>query len=120
MLPAPWLIALALVVGLLVLIPARRLRIAGFSSRTIGLYALGVWGLAMLVAIRPVGGRVVVPILLVAYLAPFVGAPDQVRRFVDRGRRPPPAGRPPLKDVTPPATGTDDAAAIPTDPSDRA
>ena len=105
MLPAPWLLALALVVGLLVLIPVRRLQLAGFSARTTGLYALVVWGLAMLVAIRPVGMRIVVPMLLVAYLAPFVGAPDQVRRLVDRGRRRPPGGRPggapPMKDVTP-------------------
>jgi hypothetical protein len=103
MLPTPWLIALALVVGLLVLIPARRLQLAGMSSRTIGLYALGLWILAMAIAIRPAGARVLVPFLLVAYIAPLVAAPDQVRRVL---RRPPPdlppTSRPPMKDVTPP------------------
>jgi hypothetical protein len=109
MLPAPWLLALALVVGLLVLIPARRLQLAGFSSRTIGLYALGVWALAMVIAIRPIGIRILLPFLLVAYLAPFVGAPEQVRRVVRRGGRSR-SGRPPMKDVTPPEVRDSDAA----------
>ena len=63
----------------------------------------------MLVAIRPVA-RFLVPILLVAYLAPFVAGPDQVRaccavpaadgrpvRTADEGRD---ATRPPGDDVT--------------------
>lgn len=100
MIAPPWLIALALVVALLVLIPARRLQLSGMSSRTIGLYALALWILAMTLAIRPAGARILVPFLLVAYLAPFVAAPDQVRRVFRR--RPPPDGRPPMKDVTPP------------------
>lgn len=98
----PWLIALAFAIGLLVLIPARRLQLSGFSSRVIGLYALALWGLAMILAIRPSGARILVPFLLIAYLAPFVAAPDQVRRVL---RRPPSDGndgRPPMKDVTPP------------------
>ena len=45
MIAPPWLIALALVLGLLVLIPARRLRAAGLSSGSVGLYALTLWGL---------------------------------------------------------------------------
>jgi hypothetical protein len=95
----PWLIALAFVIGLLVLIPARRLQLSGFSSRVIGLYALGLWIVAMTLAIRPAGARILVPFLLVAYLGPFVAGPDQVRRVF---RRRPPDGRPPMKDVTPP------------------
>jgi hypothetical protein len=101
MLPAPWLLGLGLVVALLVMIPARRLQLGGFSRRTIGLYALGVWLLAMTMAVRPIGIRLLLPFLLVAYLAPFVGAPEQVRRVVRRERRPRP-GQPPIKDVTPP------------------
>ena len=103
MLPAPWLLALALIVGLLVLIPARRLQLSGVSARAAGLYVVILWVLAMAVAIRPVATRFVVPILLVAYLAPFVAGPDRVRRLL---RRPPPGDdgvdRPPMKDVTPP------------------
>lgn len=99
--PAPWLIALALVIGLLVLIPARRLQLAGMSARVIGLYALGLWILGMALAIRPTGARILIPFLLVAYLAPFVAAPDQVRRVLRRGG-PPPIDPPPMKNVTPP------------------
>lgn len=107
MLTPPWFIALALVVGLVVLIPARRLQLASLSSRTIGWYALAVWALAMLVAVVGGATRVLVPILLVAYLAPFVAAPDTVRRVLRqpegdgaRGGRGG-GGAPPMKDVTP-------------------
>ena len=75
MLPAPWLLALALVLGLLVLVPARRLQLSGLSARVIGLYALVLWLLGMAVAIRPVATRFLVPIVLVLYLAPFIAGP---------------------------------------------
>jgi hypothetical protein len=97
MIAPPWLIALALVLGLLVLIPARRLRAAGLSSGSVGLYALTLWGLAMLVAIRPGATRILIPLLLLAYLAPFIAGPDVLGRVL---RRQPP--RPPIKNVTPP------------------
>jgi hypothetical protein len=102
--PAPWLLALGLVLALLVLIPARRLQLAGLAPRTIGLLALTLWGLAMFVAISPGAARVLIPILLVAYLAPFVAAPDRVGRILRRGGgggsgR---GGAPPIKNVTPP------------------
>lgn len=117
--PAPWLLALALVVGLLILVPSRRLQLAGLSARTIGLYALTLWILAMIVAVQPVATRVLVPILLIAYIGPFVAAPDTVRRVLRQGDRPgsgrspggPPA-RPPIKNVTPPEAG------FPGDPPD--
>ena len=98
---APWLIALALVVGLLVLIPARRLRLIGFSPRTIGLYASMLWLLGMGVAMAPAGARVLVPFVLVLYLAPFVAGPDTVQRVFRRPRGPGAAAKPPVKDVTP-------------------
>ena len=101
--PAPWLLALGFALGLLVLIPARRLQAADFTSRTIGLYAIALWAMGMLLAIRPLGARFLVPILLIAYLAPFIGAPEQVRRVLarGRGRMPGTPGAPPMKDVTP-------------------
>lgn len=111
MLAPPWLLALGLVLGLLVLLPARRLQLAGLGPRTIGLYALGVWLLTMLVAVRPAGARILVPILVVAYLAPFVAAPDRVGRFLRRGRGPR-DDRPPMKNVTPPEPD------VPPDPRD--
>jgi hypothetical protein len=103
----PWLLALGLVLGLLVLLPARRLQLAGLAPRTIGLLAVTLWALAMLVAISPGGARVLVPIVLFAYLAPFVAAPDRVARVLRRGRGGGPGGgpvddRPPMKNVTPP------------------
>jgi hypothetical protein len=102
-LPAPALIALAILIALVVLLPARRLQLAGLSSRVIALYAVIVWAFAMLLAIRPVLTRLLVPILLVMYLAPFVVAPGRAAAIVRRGRGqagdPP---RPPMKNVTPP------------------
>ena len=114
MLAPPWLLALALVLGLLVLIPARRLQLAGVAPRTIGLLALVLWSLAMLVAISPGATRVLVPILLAR-------VPRAVRRGARTGsggssRRAAAPGadrsaRPPMKNVTPPdADGPADAA----------
>ena len=113
MLPAPALLLVGLVLGFLILIPAWRLQLSGFAARTIGSYAVVLWGLAFLLAVRPAGTRLLVPILLVAYLAPFVVAPDRLARIVRRGRvagRPAGGtsdtdlgdGPPPIKNVTPP------------------
>lgn len=96
MIAPPWLLALALGLGLLVLIPARRLRAAGLSRGSVGLYALTLWGLATFVAIRPGATRIVIPLLLLAYLAPFIAGPDVLGRVLRR--RPSP---PPIRNVTP-------------------
>lgn len=106
LLPAPWLIAVALVLGLIVLLPARRLQLAGLTGRSIGLYALSLWALGFFLIVRPGATRFLIPILLIAYLAPFVVAPDRMARIIRRGggdgRLPPTR---PLKDVTPPDDG---------------
>lgn len=103
MLPAPALIAVGFAIALLVLLPARRLQLAGFRGRAIGAYALLLWLLGFALAIRPVATRFLIPILIVAYLAPFVVAPGRLSRIVQRGRGgrgdPP---KPPMKNVTPP------------------
>ena len=124
--PAPALLAIALVLGLLVLLPARRLQLAGFRGRTIGAYAAFLWALAFVLAIRPVAARFLVPILLVAYLAPFVVAPGRMARIVSRGRGRPggPTGeppRPPMKNVTPPEPmePPSDGTQSPTDPTNH-
>ncbi len=118
-LPAPALLAVVLLLGFLVLIPARRLQLAGLSSRFIGTYAAGLWALGFLLAFRPVMLRFLVPILLIAYIAPFVVAPGRIARVVrfrrgggrPGGRREDAARggtdsgdlpRPPIKNVTPP------------------
>ena len=103
MLPETPIIILAIVVALLVLLPARRLHLAGMSRGVIAVYALGVWALAMVVVLRPVLIRFLIPILVVLYLAPFVTAPGRMSAIVRRGKGPrgdPP--RPPMKNVTPP------------------
>ncbi len=105
LLPAPWLLALALGVALVVLLPARRLQLGGLSSRAIGGYALFLWLLGMAVVVRPGVTRFLIPILLVAYIAPFVAGPDRIARLHRRGRRRPPAR--PMKDVTPPTERID-------------
>ena len=102
--PAPWLIALALALGLIVLIPARRLQLAGLSGRVTGAYAAALWAMGMVVAIRPVGLRFLLPILLIAYLAPFVAGPERMARVLVRRRLDPP----PMKNVTPPDDGPPD------------
>jgi hypothetical protein len=104
--PAPALLAVGLVLGFLVLIPARRLQLAGFSGRAVGSYASVLWALAFFLALRPVATRFVVPVLLVAYLAPFVVSPERFGRIVRRVGGDPP--KPPIKNVTPPdADGSD-------------
>jgi hypothetical protein len=114
MLPAPLLLAVGLILGLIILIPARRLQLAGFRSRTIGIYAACLWALAFFLAVRPIAARFLVPILLIAYLAPFVTAPGRLSRIVARGRGPGGRGgtggtgeppKPPIKNVTPPDDG---------------
>jgi hypothetical protein len=98
MIAPPWLLALGLVLGLLVLVPAGRLRAAGMSRGTVGLYALVLWALAMVMAIRPGATRVLVPVLILAYVAPLLVAPDVIARVLRRGA----PERRPMKDVTPP------------------
>ena len=85
MLP-PLLIGLALVAALLVLLPARRLQLAGLDSRWIGAYTAVVWVVAMLVALWPGGLRFLMPILLIAWVGPFVVAPERIGRIVRRDR----------------------------------
>jgi hypothetical protein len=100
----PTLLALGLVLGLLVLVPARRLRLAGISARAVGTYAAILWLLAFVAAAMPGAMRALVPILLIAYLAPFVAAGGRLGRIVRRGGGP---GARPMKDVTPPRRDDD-------------
>ena len=101
----PWLLAVGLVLALLVLLPARRLQLAGLSGRAIGVYAVALWLAGLVMVVRPVGARFLIPMALLAYVAPFVAAPEVVGRVLRRGRPPGPPSeppRPPMKNVTPP------------------
>lgn len=102
MLPPPGLLAAALLLGLVVLLPTRRLWLAGLPRQVVALYALLVWALAFFLVVRPAGLRILGPILVIAFIAPFVVAPERVSSLVRRrrGRGDPP--RPPMKNVTPP------------------
>ena len=111
---SPTTLLLVLLVALLVLIPTRRLQLAGWSRQNLTLYFLVMWALGALVAALPAPARFLIPILLVAYLAPFVTLREGLDRLMSR---PPRSGgdiprsggsggagraRPPIKDVTPP------------------
>ncbi len=97
----PEILLLAIALVLLLLIPARRLQLAGFSGRAIGTYGVILWLLAFLLALRPIGARFLIPLLLIAYIAPFVTAPPVLRRVLRR-RIVAPVTAPPMKNVTPP------------------
>jgi hypothetical protein len=103
MLPPPALLAIGSLLVLAVLLPARRLHLAGLPARVIGLYALFVWVLAFALVIERIAARFLIPILIIAYIAPFIAAPERISTLVrrDRGRRGDPP-RPAMKNVTPP------------------
>jgi hypothetical protein len=96
----PALIALILVAALVALLPVWRLRIAGWSRGALvtawALYMLGIF-----LAVRFAGPmRFLLPILVVAYVAPFIVGPERLARVLDRRAK---AEPPPVKNVTPPA-----------------
>lgn len=115
---SPTTIALVGLVTLLVLIPTRRLQLAGWKRESLVTYYLTVWLLGAVVAALPSPARFLVPLLLVAYLAPFVTLRDGIDRLLGRprvdrgggggggggseGGDPAMEDRPPMKDVTPP------------------
>lgn len=105
----PALLAIGLVLGLLILIPARRLRAAGLSAGSAGLYTAVLWVMAALLAIRPGATRLFIPVLLAAYLLPFAVSPERLGRILRRGgaARAEPT-RPPMKNVTPREERIDD------------
>ena len=102
----PQTLGLGLLLALLALVPTRRLAQRGASQATLTAYFLGVWLLSV-VTVLAGGHRLLVAVLLVAYLAPFVtlsaGFAELGRRFgFGVGRSPREPVRPPMKDVTPP------------------
>ena len=109
---SPTTLALVGLVALLVLIPTRRLQLAGWRRESLTTYFLAVWLMGVAVAAMPAPARFLIPLLLVAYLAPFVTLRDGLDRLlgrprVDRGKAGPADGgsadpRRPMKDVTPP------------------
>jgi hypothetical protein len=78
------LLAIAAVAFALALIPTRRLSLAGWRPAWLAAYLVVLMALALLAIELRAGIRVVVPILLVLYVAPFIGAPDRVARAIAR------------------------------------
>lgn len=100
----PLFIGLALVVALLTLLPARRLQLAGLAPRAIGSYALLLWVGGMAFGLAPAAARWLFPILLIAWLGPFVVAPERLNRVIRRNG----PGTRLIKDVTPRDQGPSD------------
>jgi hypothetical protein len=91
-----------LVAGLLALLPVWRLHRAGWPAGSL-FTAWVVYALGVFIGVRfPGPFRLVLPILVLAYLAPFVAGPERLSRVLG-GRRP---DRGVIIDVTPrPAPG---------------
>ena len=95
----PLLLVIVLVAALVALIPVWRLRIAGWPPRWLVL-AWVLYAASIFLAVRaPLATRFLLPILVLAYVAPFIAGPERLTRVL-RG-----PGEParPVIDVTPPA-----------------
>ncbi len=81
------LLALVAVIAILVLIPTRRLYLAGWRAGLLAAYFLLVTGLGVIAAELRGPARFLIPILVVAYIAPFVTARAGIARLTGgRGR----------------------------------
>ena len=77
-------LAIAALAFALALIPTRRLFLAGWRPAPLAAYLLVLMALATALLLSRAGIRVVLPILLVLYIAPFVGGPEIVARTITR------------------------------------
>jgi hypothetical protein len=108
---SPGLALLVIVVCLVAMLPVWRLRVAGWPARWL-FAAWLVYAIGIILAVRFTGGfRFLLPILVLAYVAPFVAGPERLARVL-RGRSP---EEPSVIDVTPkaapglpPPSGDDD------------
>jgi hypothetical protein len=94
---SPALLLFLLVAGLLALLPVWRLYHAGWPPRML-LAAWALYSLGIFVGMRfPGPFRLLLPVIIVAYVAPFVAGPERLARVL-RGRQPAPGV---IIDVTP-------------------
>jgi len=107
---------LAVAIGLLAMIPTRRLFVAGYSSGVLTTYYAVTTGLGLLVSELRGPAKYLVPILVLVYVVPFIiTRPGVSRWFRPSGSKTPNASqrargtgaargpvRPPMKNVTPP------------------
>jgi hypothetical protein len=123
----PALLLTLLMAGLLALLPVWRLRVAGWPSRWLAVAWLA-YVLLIFAAVRLPALRLVIPILVLAFLAPFVAGPERVTRVLV-GRRATPGvvidvtPRPPQGIAEPPRQVRgeiiDDATGLPDEPASR-
>jgi hypothetical protein len=77
-----------LIAGLVALLPVWRLRLAGWPARWL-LTAWLLYGAWILVSIRfPGPVRFLIPLLVLAFVAPFVAGPERLSRVVSARRQP--------------------------------
>jgi hypothetical protein len=94
---SPLLLLIVLVAALIAMIPVWRLRAAGWPRRWLFVAWL-LYGVGIFAAVRaPAASRFLLPILVLAYVAPFVAGPERLTRVL-RGRGEPPR---PIVNVTP-------------------
>lgn len=94
---SPLLLVIVLVAALIALIPVWRLRAAGWRPRWL-IAAWLLYAVTIFLLIRlPGPTRFLLPILVLAYVAPFVAGPERLTRLF--GRQPEPAR--PIINVTP-------------------
>jgi len=96
---SPALMLSFLVVGLLALLPVWRLRIAGWPPRWLFAAWVIITVMGLLVVRLPGPARFLLPMLVLAYVAPFVAGPERVTRVL--GGEPPVRGGGVIIDVTP-------------------
>jgi hypothetical protein len=119
---SPALLAIGLVLFVLLLVPTSRLQRAGWSPRALGGYLVGMFALSLLVTELPGPTRLLVPIIVLGYLAPFIAVRLGRGRW-RRPSRPVVVERPPIKTVHGPArdvtpTSPDEPAHTRPDPRD--
>jgi hypothetical protein len=94
---SPGLILVLIVACLVAMLPVWRLRLAGWPARWL-LAAWIVYAVGIIAAVRFAAAvRFLLPILVLAYVAPFVAGPERLARVL-RGRR---MEEPVVIDVTP-------------------
>lgn len=72
-----------LIAGLVALLPVWRLRVAGWPPRTL-FTAWVVYAVGVFVGVRfPGPFRLLIPVLVLAYVAPFVAGPERLSRLLN-------------------------------------
>jgi hypothetical protein len=85
--PAALLVVVLAVAAVVVAVPARRLHLDGRSWRTVLAYTVLLLGLALAVTeVEPLA-RYLLPVLGLAYIAPFVTLRGGIDRLLGRRRR---------------------------------